>query len=39
MIKKKIKEHGDLVLKIKKKMIILFLFKKFSYTKRKQIYK
>ena len=38
MIKKKIKEHGDLVLKIKKKMIILFLFKKF-YTKRKQIYK
>ena len=28
MIKKKIKEHGDLVLKIKKKMIILFLFKK-----------
>ena len=35
MIKKKIKEHGDLVLKIKKKMIILFLFKKLMKLKIK----
>ena len=35
MIKKKIKEHGDLVLKIKKKMIILFVFKKLMILKKK----
>ena len=30
-----IKEHGDLVLKIKKKMLIIFLFKKLKTIKIK----